>query len=499
MKKRYFYPALLLFLLSSGIHEKAAGADIHVPDDFAAIQEAIDAAVDNDIVIVKPGTYVENIDFLGKAITVKSSDGPEVTVIEGHEYARSVVEFSTHEDRSSILDGFTVTDGCGKYVDSSFRGGGIFCSRCSPTITNNIITRNGYWDNGFWIEFGGGIYIQQTTWSSVICSPLISNNTISDNKSSEGGGIYCVDWAQEDVSAIIKNNRITGNLARKGGGISCHSASDIINNIIAGNIAVECGGGIYLTFSQYEIANCTVSQNYAYWSGGGIYVNNPSYTPPPLIANSIIWNNSAQSSPEIWTSGSISVSHCDVEGGWQGAGNIDADPLFVDPASGDLHLTHGSPCRDAGDSLLPGVDTWDFEGDPRIHESSVDIGADEFHSHLYYTGDSMPGSDVEFKVIGPPGTSAVTLCLGSGIQDPPWPTQYGDLHLLPPILTRLPLGPIPTEGVLVYPATIPDSFVLGEHYPFQALIGPQAPGSHLTNLLDLTPHHPLPPLARRRW
>ena len=56
---------------------------IHVPDDYPAIQQAIDAAVQSDIIIVRQGTYVENIDFLGKAVIVISELGPEVTVIDG--------------------------------------------------------------------------------------------------------------------------------------------------------------------------------------------------------------------------------------------------------------------------------------------------------------------------------------------------------------------------------------------------------------------------------
>jgi len=70
---------LAVFLVSVG----SGFADtIHVPADYATIQGAIDAAVNGDIVLVAPGTYVENLDFLGKAITVQSSDGAEVTVVD---------------------------------------------------------------------------------------------------------------------------------------------------------------------------------------------------------------------------------------------------------------------------------------------------------------------------------------------------------------------------------------------------------------------------------
>jgi len=496
METRYFCFSILLALLSAGISEAAAGADIYVPDDFVTIQEAIDSAVDGDTVIVRPGTYVENVLFQGKAITVKSSDGPWSTIIDGQTYWWSTVSFMSGEERDSVLDGFTVTNGYGIYEMHYSHGGGIYCEGSSPTLINNIITRNGYQRDWITIDYGGGIFCRSIALPYPSpCCPLIMNNTISDNWAYHGGGIYCDG---STCSPVIRGNTISGNLPDSyGGGIFCGSDSDavITNNIIKRNKALEYGGGIVLWCSSPKITSCTVSNNSAYLSGGALFVH---YN-PAKITNSIIWNNSAPSSPEIKINSNLSASYCDIKGGWPGIGNIDADPLFVDPGTGDLHLTHGSPCRDAGDSLSPGLDAWDFEGDPRIHENDVDIGADEFHRHLYYTGYSMPGAAVEIKIVGPPGTSEVTLCRGSGIQDPPRPTQYGDLFLLTPFLARVSLGSIPAEGVLVYPATIPDSFVLGEHYPFQALIGPQAPGSFLTNLMVLTPHHPLPPLARRRW
>ena len=61
----------------------AFSATIYVPDDFTSIQGAINASVNGDIVVVRSGTYVENIDFLGKAITVKSEQGPDFTIIDG--------------------------------------------------------------------------------------------------------------------------------------------------------------------------------------------------------------------------------------------------------------------------------------------------------------------------------------------------------------------------------------------------------------------------------
>jgi hypothetical protein len=114
------------------------------------------------------------------------------------------------------------------------------------------------------------------------------------------------------------------------------------------------------------------------------------------------------------------------------------------------------------------------------------MGADEFHTHLYHIGAVIPGSAIEVKVAGDPGMSPLTLILGSGIQDPPQSTPYGDLYLILPPVKTYKLGSIPSHGVRVVPATVPTNWQSGESYPFQVLVGPQAPGSVLTNLLILT-------------
>jgi hypothetical protein len=81
----------------------------------------------------------------------------------------------------------------------------------------------------------------------------------------------------------------------------------------------------------------------------------------------------------------------------------------------------------------------------------------------------------------------VLLGLGSGIQNPPQSTMYGDLHLELPLLKLWPLPNIPGTGVLIFPATVPLSWSPDAEYPFQALVGPLGdPGSALTNLMILT-------------
>jgi hypothetical protein len=194
----------------------------------------------------------------------------------------------------------------------------------------------------------------------------------------------------------------------------------------------------------------------------------------------------------------LTIDYSDVNGGqssvyvessctlnW-GSFMIDADPVFADSANDDFHLIWDSPCKDTGDNSAVSQTT-DLEGDPRIAYGTVDMGSDEFHTHLYYMGTVTPGSPIEVKVIGDPGSSPITLALGSGVQDPPQSTPYGDLYLILPPVRTFNLGGIPSNGVRVIPTTVPPSWQAGDQFPFQALVGPLSnPNSVLSNLMTLT-------------
>jgi len=517
---------------------------IYVPDDYQTIQGAIDASNNGDSVIVRPGAYVENIDFKGKAIQLKSEMGPEVTVIDGSQ-SGSVVHFQNNEGNDSILEGFTLTNGSGtySYVKSVYAGGGILCDVSSPTITGNVISEN------FTRHDGGGIYCSSDS------SPIISHNRVSENSadSGRGGGIACYEsnakitnnvirnnkadnmvgggiWCF-DSSAMISSNFITQNLGDDyGGGIHCHgdsttivnniicknyamedgggiscsnSASPIIsNNIIVGNFAFNYGGGLYCDGSTPTITNNTITANRALDNGGGIY-STSTFVSHITVANTILWGNKAPTGPEMWIGDTLSISYSDLEGGqssvflspgatlnW-GSGMIDAYPKFVDAQNGDLHLTWDSPCKNMGDDSAV-VDIIDFEGDPRIALDRVDIGADEFWFHLYHTGDVIPGSFTNVKVVGAP-TMPVIVGMGSGIHDPPYQTQYGSLYLQLPLPGHWILPNIPVTGVLSFSAPLPLSWSAGDRYPFQALVGPLgSTDSRLTNLmvLEVDSYHP---------
>src|SRR5438128_9050171 len=106
-----------------------AQTTINVPGNAPTIQAAINTAIDGDTVLVAPGTYVENINFNGKAITVTSSGGPATTIIDGSGLD-SVVFFDTGEGPRSVLNGFTIQDGA---PHGNGRGSGVYISSASPT------------------------------------------------------------------------------------------------------------------------------------------------------------------------------------------------------------------------------------------------------------------------------------------------------------------------------------------------------------------------------
>ena len=117
----------------------AFGNTIHVPGDHATIQAAINASSDGDLILVEPGTYSENIRYYGKKITVKSEQGPWVTMIEGIKQFGPTIEFIDEETRLSMIEGFTITH---NWDFPRKEGHGIYCVDASPTIRGNIIRRN---------------------------------------------------------------------------------------------------------------------------------------------------------------------------------------------------------------------------------------------------------------------------------------------------------------------------------------------------------------------
>ena len=225
--------------------------------------------------------------------------------------------------------------------------------------------------------YGGGIYCDG---SAVVEDNIIYENRVSNEGG--GGGIYY------GGGGTVANNILYGNTAFYGGGMSCYGPLRIVSNTICGN-AATIGGGIWLSSGVLGVTNC------------------------------ILWNNGAN---QIRDFGPTPVTFCDVQGGWSGTGNINADPLFAD----------------------------------------------------------APGGTVEAKFVGLSGAAPVWLLLGTGTRPSPLHTSWGDFLLSDPwILIPMPAS-IPSGGILEISAVLPAGAPAPNDIYMQALIG-RNPDS-LTNL-----------------
>jgi predicted outer membrane repeat protein len=288
---------LMVFVLGNQV---LAGQVITVDDDgpadYSTIQDAIDAAVDGDTVVVADGIYTgqgnKNIDFGGRAITVKSENGPENCIVDcqGTEAdPHRGFYFHNDEDSNSVLDGLTIKNG---YANT---GGGILGEQVKPVITNCVITGNVTQYNGGGISTCDGLITNCTISENSAgdrggglyrCDGQISNCTIKDNLSldSGGGGLYDCDGPINDC--IITGNSAISDISYHGlGGGLRYCDGTISDCVISSNYAQYLGGG--LEWCSGSIKSCTVSNNSSGYSGGGIH---RCYG---LITNCVILNNSA--------------------------------------------------------------------------------------------------------------------------------------------------------------------------------------------------------------
>ena len=318
------------------------------------IQAAIGVAFNGDVVRVAPGTYRELINFLGKSIALRSSDGPEVTIINGDLDDDgigdgTVVFCVTNETALTVLDGFKITGGQGGL------GGGMLNSPGSPTVTNCIFRLNNATEGAGMFNGEGG-------------SPTVTRCIFSNNSAiNYGGGMGNRPGSSPTVTnCTFSNNDVTGN----GGGMHNNTTLSltVTNCVFTGNTAISNGGGIWNQASQGNptVANCTFSKNAANGSGGAIKGDEGTF------ANCIFWGNTSNGVNEI--DGTPTVTYSDVGGDFEGDGNINLNPMFVDPDNGDFHLSAGSPCIDAADNTAVPLDEADLDGDDdTLEPTSLDL------------------------------------------------------------------------------------------------------------------------------
>ncbi|MCP4633376.1 MAG: T9SS type A sorting domain-containing protein [candidate division Zixibacteria bacterium] len=331
--------------------------------------------------IIEENEIFGNFAKKGGGISSSNTDSLELTISQNiiYENSASSIAGGLFCLTSKVLNNFINNN-------TSPMGGGIYCDTPGPMISNNIIQYN-----SAYVEDGGGIYckspltnlldnvISQNSaningggiFISNDSNPILRGNQIIENNSLFGGGVYC-----SSSNSLIDSNLINSNQSPFGGGIYCSSANPSIKrNIIYNNTSVMRGAGIYC----YENANPSITHNVIYNNNGnGIccYISDPkifnnviasNYSTVsggiycissfPTVMNSIIWGNTEVGGVEILLENESDpyITFCDIQGGWEGEGNIDVDPLFRDPDNNDFHLMatycddpYDSPCIDAG-------------------------------------------------------------------------------------------------------------------------------------------------------
>ena len=420
-----------------------ATADIlHVPGDFPTIQEAIDAAVDGDEVEVHPGTYNETINLLGKTITVRSSDGPEVTIIDAQQTG-TVVTCNSGEGPDTVLEGFTITGGTGTDPGGGdLVGGGMYNSGSSPTVANCTFSGNG-------AGFGGGMInasgsnptVTGCTFNNNLAgvagggmfnsssSPTVTNCTFTENFTGPGGvggGMINASGSNPTVTGCTFNNNLAG--VAGGGMVNSSESNPTVTNCTFTANSAGGGGGMYNRSSSPTVTNCTFSGNTAF-GGGGMY---NLFGSSPTVINCILWGDMPDEINNVDPdSDHPIVSFSDVQGGLppgtiDGGGNIDADPLFVDPDNDDYHISPTSPCIDAADNTaVPKGIVVDLDGEDRFVDDPdtpdtgngdppiVDMGAYEFQA------DETPPCPADLDGSGDVGVKDLLILLGAWGPCPP--------------------------------------------------------------------------------
>jgi predicted outer membrane repeat protein len=325
--------------------------------------------------------YRNYADYMGGAVSISNAPGTTIGdciftentsgQLGGAILCRSNVtisdcQFQANETGSGDADGY---------------GGAIRNESCSPTITGCTFTGNT-------ADYGGAICNRQADADIESCTFADCGRTTA-----AGGGLYNLGGAPTISKCLFQGNSVT----HRGAAIWDASLTTYVNCILWDNAAATYGGGAYIDESTGEhvsgarFINCTFYANNAF-QGGALY----SYNASPILTNCILWDDTCWDvDPEIhsvtWVPGRAPVvSYCDIGGDpvYPGAGNICAEPLFLNANGGNFQVQIYSPCVDRGTNDVTDMPPDDYAGGRRISDGdcdnvpTADIGAYELQAYM---------------------------------------------------------------------------------------------------------------------
>jgi len=362
--RRKLFLALTVCLLSLPL----AAETLLVPSVHSTLQDAIDASSPGDVVVLEPGTYsgpgFVNVDFGGKAITVRGQGGPEGSVIDCRREGRAFV-FHNGETQDAVLEGLTIVNGLADTALDPMMGdfgGAIEIDNAAPTIRNCVFRDNQ-------AEYGGAIDSYYAAPTIVDCV-FIGNQGLKlrdSHATGQGGAIECV-------------GTLTGGLS-----------PTITNCLFVGNFGAQYGSAInVLEAGAPSITNCTFVENTAGNDETGATVYADVTSALTQVVNCILWDNGTHD--VLGTT----VSYSCVQDATPGPGNISQDPRFKTGPLGDYYLSQEaagqvvsgtSPCVDGGNPDMElgviGLDTYTTRTDNAFDVDPVDMG-------YHYPGGAAP-------------------------------------------------------------------------------------------------------------
>jgi len=323
----------------------------------ARIQSGVNLASTGDTVLVTNGTYTLSSQIsINNAVTVKSVNGANVTVVDGNYSCRC---FSINHS-NAVVDGFTIMRGHAPNESNHAYGGGVIMNG-GGTLQDCIVVSNRAGSGGLVSQpWGGGVF---STASGKVKNCIIRKNKVESTNMDSGGGGAGINANDINVeNCLITENEIyISNWDANGAGVHCGENSTILNCTIVSNACKsggsQHGGGIHISGSKIKVYNC------------------------------IIWGNTSANQPNWYASMNTGLFYCCTTPLAAGIGNIAVDPLL--DSLGGWRLQSNSPCINTGSQLYrTGTDLDGKDRDP----FAPDMGCYEYQANANFVSSGYSGS-----------------------------------------------------------------------------------------------------------